>query len=145
MTGELMELRMIDGPSLAPSPKQEIMPPKFPPTRGGARKRSDRADYMRHLQDENTDCEEEVQEVEINAPSLGYQTRFAARQQAANPQSKEGNDSLASESSSSSGSPDSDAGSGNEDSSSPIEDTEPIRGDIIKGKRQGSEIACAGK
>ncbi|MCE3215964.1 hypothetical protein HAX54_004215 [Datura stramonium] len=45
------------------------MPPMFQPTRGGARKRSERADNMRHFQDENTDCEEEVREIEINAPS----------------------------------------------------------------------------
>ncbi|MCE5166610.1 hypothetical protein HAX54_022579 [Datura stramonium] len=76
------------------------MPPKFQPTKGAERRRSDKADNTRHLRDENTYYEEEVQEVEINAPSP-------------------------------------DEGSDNEASSIPVEDTEPRRGDIIKGKMQG--------
>ncbi|MCD7455030.1 hypothetical protein HAX54_026813 [Datura stramonium] len=128
---------MIDGPSLAPSSNPEIMTPKFQPIRGGARRRSDRIDNMRHLRDENTNCEEEVQEVEINAPSSGYQTRSAASQKVANPPSDEGNDSSADGSSSSSDNPDSDKGSDNEAFSNPVEDTKPMRGDIIKGKMPG--------
>ncbi|MCD7450016.1 hypothetical protein HAX54_002893 [Datura stramonium] len=116
---------------------QEIMPPKFQHTRGGARRRSDKADTTRHLRDENTDSEGEVQKVGTNAPSPSYQTRSAARKQAANPQSNEGNDSAADESSSSNDSPDLDKGSGNEATSNPQKDIEPIRGDIIKGKTPG--------
>ncbi|MCD9559828.1 hypothetical protein HAX54_018133, partial [Datura stramonium] len=86
----------------------------------------------------------EVQEVEINAPSIGYQTRSAARQQVANPQSNEGYDSSVDKSSSSSDNLDSNEGSNNEASSSLVEDTELIRGDIIKEKRQSLEIVCAG-
>ncbi|MCD7451261.1 hypothetical protein HAX54_010476, partial [Datura stramonium] len=119
MMGELTERHMINGPSLAPSPKKEIMPPKFQPTKGGARKRSDRAENTCHLRDENTDYEEKVQEVEINSPSPGYQMRSASRQQAVNPPSNEGNDSSAGGSISRSESPNSDVGIGNEASSSP--------------------------
>ncbi|MCD9560237.1 hypothetical protein HAX54_018741 [Datura stramonium] len=79
----------------------EIMSYKFQTTRGGARR-------SRDLRNENTDCEGESQEVGTNAPSPSYQTRFAARQQAANPQSDEGNDNSADGSSSSSDNPNSD-------------------------------------
>ncbi|MCD9560507.1 hypothetical protein HAX54_019202, partial [Datura stramonium] len=115
----------------------EIMPPKFQPTIGGARRRSEKAETTRHLLDETIDSEGEVQEVGTNAPSPGYQTRSATRQQAVNPQFDEGSDTSAGGSSSSSDSPNSDEGSGNEAISIPIEDTKPIRVDIIKGKMPG--------
>ncbi|MCD9640697.1 hypothetical protein HAX54_026150 [Datura stramonium] len=72
---------------------QEIMPPEFQPTGGGSRRRSDQADTMRHLRDENTGFEAEVQEVGTNAPSASYQTRSTARH-AANPRFDKGSDSL---------------------------------------------------
>ncbi|MCE2055074.1 hypothetical protein HAX54_041892 [Datura stramonium] len=74
----------------------------------------------------------EVQEVEINAPSLGYQRGYASGQQDANPQSNEGNDSSASGSRSSSDNPASDVNNGSEAFSSPVEDNEPIRGDVVR-------------
>ncbi|MCD7453796.1 hypothetical protein HAX54_022132 [Datura stramonium] len=74
MMGELTEHRMINGPSLI-----------YHLSRGSARMVSERADTTCHLRDENTDCEEEVKEVEINAPSSGYQMKSADRQQVAIP------------------------------------------------------------
>ncbi|MCE2055321.1 hypothetical protein HAX54_042412 [Datura stramonium] len=94
---KLTKHRTIDGPSLVPSSNQVIIPPKFQPTIGGARRRVERDDTTHYLRDENTDSE---------ADGFG----------------------------SSNDSPDSDEGSGNETTSSPAEDTEPIRRDIIKGK-----------
>ncbi|MCD7459802.1 hypothetical protein HAX54_042000, partial [Datura stramonium] len=89
---------------------KEIMPSKFQPTRGGARRRNDKSDTMRNLRDENIDCKGEVHK------------------------SDEGDNSSADRSSSSSVGPNSDEGSDNEATSSSAEDTKPIREDIIKGK-----------
>ncbi|MCE3051338.1 hypothetical protein HAX54_049535 [Datura stramonium] len=51
--------------------------------------------------DENTDSGEEIQEIRTEELSLGYKTRSIARQQAANPQSYDRDDSSVDESSSS--------------------------------------------
>ncbi|MCD9642241.1 hypothetical protein HAX54_028932 [Datura stramonium] len=113
------------------------MPPKFQPTRGGARRRVVRDDNTHHLRKENTNFDGEIQEVGTVEPTPSYQTRFTTRQQAVNPQYNEGNDSSTDGSSSSSDSLDLDEGSGNEATSSSVEDTEPISGYIIKGKMLG--------
>ncbi|MCD7458838.1 hypothetical protein HAX54_039364, partial [Datura stramonium] len=76
-----------------------LMPPKFQPTRGGARRRIERAYTTHHLRDENTESEDGC--------------------------------------SSSSDNFDSDEESGNEATRNPVGDTEPIRGDLIKGKMLG--------
>ncbi|MCE3052082.1 hypothetical protein HAX54_051527, partial [Datura stramonium] len=69
--------------------------------------------------------------------TLGLPTRNIARQQAANPQSNEEDDSSADTSSSSGNDFDSNEGSGNEAISSLAEVSEPMRGDVIKGKMPG--------
>ncbi|MCE3049759.1 hypothetical protein HAX54_045735 [Datura stramonium] len=79
------------------------MPPKFQPTRGGARRRVERADNTHHLRDENTNSEGKIQEVGTSKPTTDGSS----------------------------------SSSDNEATSSPTEDTEPIRGDIIKGKTPG--------
>ncbi|MCE3214673.1 hypothetical protein HAX54_053029 [Datura stramonium] len=96
---EVTEHHLDDGPSHSPS--LVTMPPKFQPTRGGARKRTDRTETAHHLQDENVDSKGEIQEIRTEEPSSGYQTRSIARQQAANHQSDEGDNSLEDGSSSS--------------------------------------------
>ncbi|MCD9642821.1 hypothetical protein HAX54_029841 [Datura stramonium] len=98
---------------------QVSMPPKFQPTRGGARKRIERTETAHHLRNENTDSEGEIQEVGIEEPSPGYQTRSVTSQQAANPQSDQADDSSADGSNSSGNDSDLDEGSGNEATSSP--------------------------
>ncbi|MCD7457020.1 hypothetical protein HAX54_033915 [Datura stramonium] len=132
-----MESHITYRPSLSPSSNQVIIPPKFQPTRGGARRRVEKADTAHHLRDENTNSEGDIKEVGTAKLTPGYQTRSAARQQAEAPQSNEGNDSSVGVSSSSSEIPNSNEGSGNEATSSPTEDTETIRGDIIKCKIPG--------
>ncbi|MCD7448189.1 hypothetical protein HAX54_039145 [Datura stramonium] len=100
MTEKVTDRHLDDGPSNSPSlvgSNGVIMPPKFQPTIGGARRRVERAHTTHHCRDENTYSE-------------------------------------ADGSSSSSESPDSVEGSGNEAPSNQAEDTEPIRGDLIKGK-----------
>ncbi|MCD7465265.1 hypothetical protein HAX54_000941 [Datura stramonium] len=109
----LMEYRVPNGPSPASSSNKVTMPPKFQPTKGGARKRIVRTKTTHHLQDENIEFEGEIQE------------------------SKEGHDSLANGSSSSGKDFDSNKGTGNEATSSPTKVSEPMRGDVIKGKTLG--------
>ncbi|MCE3049225.1 hypothetical protein HAX54_044417 [Datura stramonium] len=110
------------------------MPPKFQPTRGGAQRRNDRTETTHHLKDENTDSEKEIEEIGIEEPSLAYQARSVAIQQAATPQSDEGDDSLAKGSSLDGASSNANEKSGNEATSSPAGDSKPLRGDVLKAK-----------
>ncbi|MCE3216533.1 hypothetical protein HAX54_006791 [Datura stramonium] len=59
---KLTECRMDDGSSISPSSNQVIIPPKFQPTKGGARRRVERDDTTHRLRDENIDSEGEIEE-----------------------------------------------------------------------------------
>ncbi|MCD9560338.1 hypothetical protein HAX54_018957 [Datura stramonium] len=159
MTSKLKVRRVPDKPSLAPLSNQlnptvftcflilsltiivqlfqVTIPPKFQPTRGGARKRIERIKIAHHLRDENTDSKGEIQEVRTEEPYPDYQTRSIARKQAENDQSDKGDDSLAEESSSSGNDSDLDEGSCNEATSNLAGDSETMREDILKGKMPG--------
>ncbi|MCD7465731.1 hypothetical protein HAX54_001823 [Datura stramonium] len=113
------------------------MLPKFQPTRSGAQRRNGIPETTDHLRDENTDSEEEIQETETEEPSPYYQTRSVARQQVATSQSDEGNDSSTNGSSSGEAGSDSGEESGNEAIRSPVGDSEPLRGDVLKAKTSG--------
>ncbi|MCD9639286.1 hypothetical protein HAX54_023711 [Datura stramonium] len=107
-----------------------------PPTsnQSGAQKRNDRIEMAHHLGDENTSFEGEIQEIGTKEPSPAYQTISVTRQQAVNPQSDEGDDSLANGSSLGGSGADLDKESGNEVSRNPTWHSEPLKGDVLKVK-----------
>ncbi|MCE3216079.1 hypothetical protein HAX54_004742, partial [Datura stramonium] len=100
-------------------------------------KRNERTESIHQLRDEAFESKEEVQEVRAEGPTLAYRTRSVTRPQATTPQSEEGDESSENGSSFDGLGSDSNEESRNVATRSPIRETKPIMGNVIKAKTPG--------